>query len=84
MEFEFRSDGKLRYANNSNYKKDSMIRKEGQGGGPSVSVVIVIALTPIALFLPLLCALVTVSQAVIEELKRIIQDSEITKYVSPL
>jgi hypothetical protein len=29
MEFEFRADGKLRYANNSNYKKDSMIRKEG-------------------------------------------------------
>lgn len=29
MEFEFRGDGKLRYANNSNYKKDSMIRKEG-------------------------------------------------------
>ncbi|KUF97606.1 Intraflagellar Transport protein 80 [Phytophthora nicotianae] len=28
MEFEFRSNGKLRYANNSNYKKDSMIRKE--------------------------------------------------------
>uniref|UniRef100_K3WUL2 Mago nashi protein n=1 Tax=Globisporangium ultimum (strain ATCC 200006 / CBS 805.95 / DAOM BR144) TaxID=431595 RepID=K3WUL2_GLOUD len=50
MEFEFRGDGKLRYANNSNYKKDSMIRKE-----------------------------VTVSQAVIEELKRIIKDSEITK-----
>ncbi|TYZ60124.1 hypothetical protein PybrP1_005871 [[Pythium] brassicae (nom. inval.)] len=50
MEFEFRGDGKLRYANNSNYKKDSMIRKE-----------------------------VTVSQAVIEELKRIVKDSEITK-----
>ena len=31
MEFEFRGDGKLRYANNSNYKKDSMIRKEGEG-----------------------------------------------------
>lgn len=29
MEFEFQSNGKLRYANNSNYKKDSMIRKEG-------------------------------------------------------
>lgn len=29
MEFEFRGDGKLRYANNSNYKKDSIIRKEG-------------------------------------------------------
>jgi len=28
LEFEFRSDGLLRYANNSNYKKDTMIRKE--------------------------------------------------------
>lgn len=28
LEFEFRSDGKLRYANNSNYKNDTMIRKE--------------------------------------------------------
>jgi len=29
LEFELRPDGKLRYANNSNYKKDTMIRKEG-------------------------------------------------------
>lgn len=29
MEFEFRPDGKLRYANNSNYRNDKMIRKEG-------------------------------------------------------
>jgi len=28
LEFEFRGDGLLRYANNSNYKKDTMIRKE--------------------------------------------------------
>lgn len=28
FEFEFQPDGKLRYANNSNYKNDSMIRKE--------------------------------------------------------
>merc|ERR1712035_157943 len=28
LEFEFRPDGKLRYANNSNYKNDVMIRKE--------------------------------------------------------
>ena len=31
MEFEFQSNGKLRYANNSNYKNDVMIRKEGKG-----------------------------------------------------
>jgi hypothetical protein len=29
MEFEISTDGKLRYANNSNYKNDFMIRKEG-------------------------------------------------------
>lgn len=28
MEFEIRPDGRLRYANNSNYKNDTMIRKE--------------------------------------------------------
>jgi protein mago nashi len=28
LEFEFRPDGRLRYANNSNYKKDTIIRKE--------------------------------------------------------
>uniref|UniRef100_A0A7S3DCP4 Mago nashi n=1 Tax=Palpitomonas bilix TaxID=652834 RepID=A0A7S3DCP4_9EUKA len=28
LEFELRPDGKLRYANNSNYKNDTMIRKE--------------------------------------------------------
>mmetsp|Transcript_18396 Transcript_18396/g.54663 ORF Transcript_18396/g.54663 Transcript_18396/m.54663 type:complete len:150 (-) Transcript_18396:30-479(-) len=49
MEFEFASNGKLRYANNSNYKNDSMIRKE-----------------------------VTVSAAVLEELERIVADSEVT------
>jgi protein mago nashi len=29
LEFEFRPDGRLRYANNSNYKNDTMIKKEG-------------------------------------------------------
>lgn len=29
MEFEITPNGKLRYANNSNYKNDIMIRKEG-------------------------------------------------------
>lgn len=29
VEFEFRPDGRLRYANNSKYKNDVMIRKEG-------------------------------------------------------
>lgn len=42
--------GRLRYANNSNYKNDVMIRKE-----------------------------VTVSQVVMDELKRIIGDSEVSE-----
>ncbi|CAF4570093.1 unnamed protein product [Rotaria sp. Silwood2] len=50
LEFEFRPDGKLRYANNSNYKKDTLIRKE-----------------------------VYVNRTVIEELKRIVNESDIMK-----
>mmetsp|Transcript_25135 Transcript_25135/g.36957 ORF Transcript_25135/g.36957 Transcript_25135/m.36957 type:complete len:153 (-) Transcript_25135:255-713(-) len=50
MEFELSPSGKLRYANNSNYKLDTMIRKE-----------------------------VFLSPAVVEEIKRIIVESEITK-----
>lgn len=50
LEFELFADGKLRYANDSSYKRGSMIRKE-----------------------------VYVSQAVIEEFKKIILDSEVTK-----
>ena len=30
MEFEVRPDGRMRYANNSHYKGDGMIRKEGR------------------------------------------------------
>ncbi|CAF4830222.1 protein mago nashi [Pieris napi] len=48
LEFEFRPDGKLRYANNSNYKNDTMIRKEAY-----------------------------VHPCVMDELKRVIVDSEI-------
>ena len=48
LEFEFRPDGRLRYANNSNYKNDTMIRKEAY-----------------------------VTPAVMQELKRIIHDSDI-------
>ncbi|KAL3136903.1 Protein mago nashi 2 [Trebouxia sp. C0009 RCD-2024] len=50
LEFEFTSSGLLRYANNSNYKNDTMIRKEVQ-----------------------------VSRTVLTELRRILEDSEITK-----
>ncbi|KHN78779.1 Protein mago nashi -like protein [Toxocara canis] len=48
LEFEFRPDGKLRYANNSQYKNDTLIRKEAY-----------------------------VSKIVMDELKRIVEDSEI-------
>lgn len=48
LEFEFRPDGKLRYANNSNYKNDTMIRKEA-----------------------------FVHSKVINELRRIVEDSEV-------
>lgn len=30
LEFEFRPSGKLRYANNSRYKQETIIRKEGE------------------------------------------------------
>ncbi|PNH08630.1 Protein mago nashi [Tetrabaena socialis] len=48
LEFEFNKDGRLRYANNSNYKNDEIITRE-----------------------------VYVSQSVIAELKRIVEDSEV-------
>merc|ERR1711959_458570 len=37
LEFDLRPDGKLRYANNSHYKKDSMIRKEMYVGGAVIN-----------------------------------------------
>ena len=55
LEFEFRPDGKLRYANNSNYKNDSMIRKE-----------------------------VYMSPSLMKELRRVIDESEVMKYVATL
>lgn len=58
MEFEFKSDGTLRYANNSNYKNDVMIRKEG------------------IFFFFLLCV-VKLSPAVMNEVRRIVEKSEI-------
>ena len=48
IEFEFQPNGLLRYANNSNYKNDTLIRKEAY-----------------------------VTPAVMRELKRIVEDSEV-------
>jgi len=50
LEFEFTAGGQMRYANNSNYKNDTMIRKEAH-----------------------------VSKTVVDELRRILVDSEILK-----
>lgn len=50
MEFEFNPDGRLRYANDSKYKNDVIIRKEA-----------------------------FVSKAVLDEVKRIVETSEIQK-----
>ena len=50
LEFEIRDDGRLRYANNSQYKAENLIRKE-----------------------------VWVNDLVVDELKRIIKESEILK-----
>jgi protein mago nashi len=50
LEFEFKPNGRLRYANNSQYKADTLIRKE-----------------------------VYVNEIILEELKRIVIDSEILK-----
>jgi protein mago nashi len=36
LEFEFRPDGRMRYANNSNYKNDTMIRKEAYISGQAL------------------------------------------------
>ena len=52
LEFEFRSDGRMRYANNSNYKSDVLIRKE-----------------------------VFLNECVLQEVKKIIEDSEIMRYL---
>lgn len=55
LEFEFRPNGRLRYSNNSNYRSDSLIRKE-----------------------------VYVQELVLKEIKKIISDSEILRYLLSL
>jgi protein mago nashi len=54
LEFELRGDGRLRYANDSRYKSDVIIRKE-----------------------------VFLAACVVQEIKKIIADSEILKYYYP-
>lgn len=75
-EFDFRTlgDGRsasARYANNSNYRNDSLIRKESAfslwfySDGYLISAL----------------SLVCVSSLMISEIKRIIKESEIMKYI---
>lgn len=75
MEFEITSDGRLRYSNNSNYKNDTMIRKEG-GCRP---ITLDHAVHFEAIMSSLMVHIVKLSPLVIEEFKRIIADSEITR-----
>ena len=81
LEFEY-SHGRLRYANNSNYRNDSLIRKESAYSLPSSFH---LAAIPEALrrWRPANVARIAVwvGPLVVKELKRIIESSEITKYV---
>ena len=70
MEFEFRSDGRLRYANNSNYKNDVMIRKQGI----TTAIFSCSRRSHSRYLLP-----VKVNKPVLAELRRIVEDSEIMK-----
>ena len=83
LEFEY-SHGRLRYANNSNYRNDSLIRKE------SAYTLCFCFLSSICWFpgsrvstwtfmLTWVCWTVWVGPLVVKELKRIIESSEITK-----
>ncbi len=83
LEFDFRvvGDGRsaiARYANNSNYRNDSLIRKESTWSAPNCAVLLGgqhIANSGPAVY---------VSSIVIEEIKQIIKLSEITKCVQSL
>ena len=73
IEFDFRSlgDGRsasARYANNSNYRNDSLIRKESTNPEKSFH-----SITELNTFT------VCVSSLLIDEIKRIIKESEIMK-----
>lgn len=78
MEFEITSDGRLRYANNSNYKNDTMIRKEGTVQS-LIRCSAIKSYHMLYFFLSPDLSTVKLSPLVIEEIKRIIGESEITK-----
>ncbi len=69
LEFEY-SHGRLRYANNSNYRNDSLIRKESTSFAPIFAF-----LYNLTIGVPT----VWIGPQVVKELKRIVESSEITK-----
>lgn len=76
MEFELKQDGTVRYANNSAYKNDSMIRKQCM-----YACSLFIKHTQRWVYLPsklLMCACAgKVSPAVMEEIRRIVRESKV-------
>ena len=76
LEFEIRPDGRLRYANNSNYKNDTMIRKEGKWRGLAQTPG---SPRPLVRLSASRAHAVYVNQTVLSELQRIITESEIVR-----
>jgi protein mago nashi len=72
LEIEIQPSGLLRYANNSHYKKEDMIRKEGFFSFRR------------AFIFRVFFVLVYLNDCVIREFKRIIEEAEILKSVSIL
>jgi hypothetical protein len=80
MEFEFRGDGTLRYANNSNYKRDKMIRKQGVGcGEASCNECVELTDSPWTHMLLSLHHTARISEAVLSEVRKIVEDSGIVE-----
>ena len=70
----------MRYANNSNYKKDTMIRKEGASLAPASATRVGRLRCLVFEDVVLMCAVVVhVSDSTLKELKRIIEESEIMR-----
>lgn len=79
VEFDIRvvGDGRsavARYANNSNYRNDSLIRKESTS---ALSCGVSLCVVPVDRYF--LCSAVCISSVVVEEIKRIIKTSDILK-----
>lgn len=88
LEFEY-SRGRLRYANNSNYRNDSLIRKESQystsqastGFNKASDVIYCHQMLTLKSMLLSPVSSVWVSQLLISELRRLVEESEIIKLV---